>query len=294
MADHGLQDNPARLVVRPAGRHGVKPVPAWALAVLAGAALAAGSALVSATPALAQSTASAPAEPSGVADPEADAEDPAVDPLTDVLDKLEAAFPGSEALSASLGPSPAAMSALEDSLKALLAEAEAAGDSQNLVERRLVFAAAKRFGKDIPGPFRTERGMLDAEVLLHVVGNRAAPAESGGQTYLTSIQREGARTEISSAIREPERTAATQPASTALTTEPEPEPTPESTVAEGREVVVEGSTRFVVVQQGDSLGRIAEEVYGNMLAYNRIYVANRDLISNPNLLQPGMRLRLPD
>lgn len=43
----------------------------------------------------------------------------------------------------------------------------------------------------------------------------------------------------------------------------------------------------------DYLSAIAAEVYGDVLAYRRIYVANRDVISNPNLLTPGLELRIP-
>jgi nucleoid-associated protein YgaU len=53
------------------------------------------------------------------------------------------------------------------------------------------------------------------------------------------------------------------------------------------------STEYVV-QPGDTLRSIAQEVYGNTDEWPRIYDANRDLIGpDPDSLQAGMRLRIP-
>ena len=52
-----------------------------------------------------------------------------------------------------------------------------------------------------------------------------------------------------------------------------------------------------VVRPGDWLSKLAEypEVYGrgNYALWPRIYHANRDLIQNPNILQPGWQLKVP-
>jgi nucleoid-associated protein YgaU len=48
-----------------------------------------------------------------------------------------------------------------------------------------------------------------------------------------------------------------------------------------------------VVEEGDNLSAIAGKVYGNPGAWNRIFEANRDLMSDPNRLKVGMRLRIP-
>ena len=53
-------------------------------------------------------------------------------------------------------------------------------------------------------------------------------------------------------------------------------------------------TRTYVVQKGDSLSKIAKKFYGDMKSWNRIYDANRDLIRNPDLIQPGWKLRIPE
>jgi len=47
-----------------------------------------------------------------------------------------------------------------------------------------------------------------------------------------------------------------------------------------------------VVKEGDSLSKIALRAYGDMFAWNKIWQANRDLISNPNLIEVGMSLKI--
>jgi len=51
--------------------------------------------------------------------------------------------------------------------------------------------------------------------------------------------------------------------------------------------------RTYEVKQGDSLSKIAKQVYGNMDDWRRIYDANRDIIKDPDLIYPGQTLRLP-
>jgi len=48
-----------------------------------------------------------------------------------------------------------------------------------------------------------------------------------------------------------------------------------------------------VVKPGDSLSKIAQQVYGNMNDWRKIYDANRDIIQDPDLIHPGQTLRLP-
>ena len=51
--------------------------------------------------------------------------------------------------------------------------------------------------------------------------------------------------------------------------------------------------RIYVVQRGDSLSKIAKEVYGNAGRWKEIFEANRDQIKDPNLIRPGQELRIP-
>ncbi len=52
--------------------------------------------------------------------------------------------------------------------------------------------------------------------------------------------------------------------------------------------------RTYVVQGGDSLSKIAKKFYGNQNAWRRIFDANKDVIHNPDLIQPGWTLKIPE
>jgi len=51
--------------------------------------------------------------------------------------------------------------------------------------------------------------------------------------------------------------------------------------------------QLYVVKQGDSLSKIAEEVYGDKMLYPQIFEANRDILSDPDKIKPGQKLRIP-
>jgi nucleoid-associated protein YgaU len=53
-------------------------------------------------------------------------------------------------------------------------------------------------------------------------------------------------------------------------------------------------TRSYVVQSGDSLSKIAKKFYGDANAWHRIFEANKDRIKNPDLIQPGWKLEIPE
>lgn len=57
-----------------------------------------------------------------------------------------------------------------------------------------------------------------------------------------------------------------------------------------------GSTghRTYTVKSGDSLSKIAKEYYGNASQYTKIFEANRDKLSDPNKIQPGQELVIPE
>lgn len=48
-----------------------------------------------------------------------------------------------------------------------------------------------------------------------------------------------------------------------------------------------------VVQPGDTLGALAQRFYGKAGLYMRIFEANRDILSDPNLIKVGQKLRIP-
>lgn len=51
--------------------------------------------------------------------------------------------------------------------------------------------------------------------------------------------------------------------------------------------------RMYRVKQGDTLERIAREVYGDPAKWTRIAEANRERLGDPPVLYPGQMLRLP-
>ncbi len=47
------------------------------------------------------------------------------------------------------------------------------------------------------------------------------------------------------------------------------------------------------VKGGDSLSKIAKQHYGDGNAWKQIFDANRDVLDDPDKIQPGQTLRLP-
>ena len=43
----------------------------------------------------------------------------------------------------------------------------------------------------------------------------------------------------------------------------------------------------------DSVSKIAREIYGNADEWQRIFEANRDRIEDPDLIEPGQKLKIP-
>lgn len=50
---------------------------------------------------------------------------------------------------------------------------------------------------------------------------------------------------------------------------------------------------FYEIASGDTLSGIAKRYYGKASAYTRIYDANRDIISDPDKIYPGQKIRIP-
>jgi len=48
-----------------------------------------------------------------------------------------------------------------------------------------------------------------------------------------------------------------------------------------------------VVREGDTLGQIAEKLLGDHTASLDIFNANRDQLTDPNVLRPGQVLKIP-
>ncbi len=80
-------------------------------------------------------------------------------------------------------------------------------------------------------------------------------------------------------------------------TEPEPvvtgRPRPEPTGADPLALGLGGDARTVIVQPGEGLWDIALREYGDGMKWRMIYNANRDRISDPNVVRAGMKLVVP-
>jgi nucleoid-associated protein YgaU len=53
------------------------------------------------------------------------------------------------------------------------------------------------------------------------------------------------------------------------------------------------ASKSYTVKKGDTLSAIAKEVYGDANQYNKIFEANKPMLSDPNKIYPGQTLRIP-
>ncbi|MDB5819476.1 MAG: ygaU [Rhizobacter sp.] len=53
------------------------------------------------------------------------------------------------------------------------------------------------------------------------------------------------------------------------------------------------TSKFHTVVSGDTLSKIAQQEYGNASQYNKIFEANKPMLSNPDKIYPGQVLRIP-
>ncbi len=53
------------------------------------------------------------------------------------------------------------------------------------------------------------------------------------------------------------------------------------------------ASTFREVKSGDTLSKIAKEVYGDANAYMKIFEANKPMLTNPDKIYPGQQLRIP-
>lgn len=61
---------------------------------------------------------------------------------------------------------------------------------------------------------------------------------------------------------------------------------------EPKNITPAGKTYTVV--KGDSLSKIAKREYGDPGKWRQIFEANRDIIENPDLIEPGQNLIIPE
>lgn len=59
------------------------------------------------------------------------------------------------------------------------------------------------------------------------------------------------------------------------------------------EQVGEPATQTYVVERGDTLSHIAQRFYGKASGWHDIFEANRDQLEDPDRIQPGQVLKIP-
>lgn len=52
--------------------------------------------------------------------------------------------------------------------------------------------------------------------------------------------------------------------------------------------------RYYIVRKGDSLSLIAQKIFGDFKKWNYIFELNRDIITNPDLIYPGQKIRISE
>lgn len=57
--------------------------------------------------------------------------------------------------------------------------------------------------------------------------------------------------------------------------------------------IAAGAKKTYVVNSGDTLSKIAKEMYGDANKYMDIFNANKDILSSPDKINPGMELHIP-
>jgi nucleoid-associated protein YgaU len=85
-------------------------------------------------------------------------------------------------------------------------------------------------------------------------------------------------------VKPPARSGAQPDTNQPETAERKPEPKPEKP---------EPKTRIYTVEAGDSLIKIADALYADKERWREIYELNRDQLKKPNLIRPGMKLKVP-
>lgn len=74
--------------------------------------------------------------------------------------------------------------------------------------------------------------------------------------------------------------------------------TPTNTQSQEPENIdVEGkyqTQKFYIVRKGDTLSKISRIYYGTPNKWYKIFEANRDQLNDPDVLRPGLKLRIPD
>src|SRR5262245_35799794 len=65
-------------------------------------------------------------------------------------------------------------------------------------------------------------------------------------------------------------------------------------VDDGMEVAsTAAESRFYTVEKGDTLSKISKQFYGDANKYQQIFEANKPMLTHPDKIYPGQKLRIP-
>ena len=84
-----------------------------------------------------------------------------------------------------------------------------------------------------------------------------------------------------------------KPVAPPVTPKPNPAPVATPTSQPATATPAAAQPEFYTVKSGDSLSKIAKQVYGDAQQWNRIFEANRDQIKEANLIHPGQKIKIP-
>lgn len=170
-----------------------------------------------------------------------------------------------------------------DAFRSAIERLIGAGEKADLdIDQTAVFfgqEVAVRFSGAIPSVLQGADGGIDARDLFQGTANsRAAAREQKAvdAAYMSALldESQSMQSTPEEAESAPEEIDNTDPEFAA------------------RVVIVDGK-RTITVEPGDSLAAYATAFYGDRLLYRSIYSANRDILSDPNLLELGQVVTIP-
>lgn len=67
----------------------------------------------------------------------------------------------------------------------------------------------------------------------------------------------------------------------------------DAATVEGSAPALASEDEFYVIESGDTLWKIAANAYGNGAKYTAIFEANKEVITDPDKIFPGQKIRIP-
>ncbi len=152
------------------------------------------------------------------------------------------------------------------------------------------------FSGTLPAVVQGTDGQLEVSSLITGVAD--AMQQSGpnvDQNYLAAVAAEGAEMAESSVqsveVAQSETPVITEVDEASVFSDESASPEVRAILSRVQE---EGDSRIIEIAPGDTLASLAFAFYGDTLQYRRLYNANVDILDNPNSLQVGLVLRIPE